>query len=426
MEYHQKLSVEAYANDHVIHQNACADRKLQKQLDHLEKMQKRQRKRFEQEEHYFQALHRVVPSMHPGDDLHTQTRGQGRGARHVLSKRLTYPTMSPHSYVVPALSCSDGLDNHCTPNAHRDILKLKGIASDAPHGYQTSKSFESVESKSVFDRNHSVVTHQKHPREHEPALDKPEVHHENIRTRRTAWLRSSEADQRFLIKGTESHLSERGPITPRHSTDIRVLSSNVKCSQFVRDNRKYLKDIIIESASSTSASTEGSNEEQKGRSERQKNSTYSDQSEWDSTSDVEERLPNIAGEKVGLRVLTAEKPSFEMRMLYQMKNGHLEVPKVDTEKNTKFQFAIGDEVTRIEKLSFGKGKLRKASSLEDRYPSPQQASNHEHSDLPSVSGTHMTLVKFLPKSKQALYLKYGSDSVEGLSNSWHAGEINRF
>ena len=381
MANHKKLADEAYANDYVIHQNAYADRKLQKELDQLERLRIKQRRRLEQEEHYFTVLHRVVPVFQPGDDANSRTCGFK--SKPGLRKRLTEPVIgSKKESVSSPLKCESAKEL-MSPRLRRELLNLRDIAFDAP---KRNKSHE----KQSLD---NVGAHYKH-------YGVPDSHAKDARTNDESQQNGrAHFDGKQLVV-TGSRMSERRQHPSQRSAyhaDKGIVSGHTKCVQYLNDNENYLQDV--DSMSLKSITSEDENAEEHAT-DSGKLSVTSNKTEFSSASDSVEKLPNI--DKVGLRVMGANPSKQEMKMLYQLKEGHLDVPKTGVANNTHCTFGTDDGLTTFEKLTL-RGNLRKSQSLDSRpVHNPFELTQSDH---PLINGTHMTLVKFLPKSMQALYLK---------------------
>lgn len=386
----KKLSDEAYANDYVIHKNACADRKLQKQLDHLEKMQMKQRRKLEQEEHYFTVLHRVVPVLQPGDDSNARSCGSKMETRPGIRKRFTEPVISVRKENALCRLKSESSKEMTSPRLRRELLSLRDIAFDAPLSRK-----EPSDGKSGKSRAKGVL-----PNHGEPL--RPEQEH------------------RLFVAGRSSNLRERRQCpSSRLSFAARqesFVNSRTKCIQYLRGSENYLHDI--ESTSLVSINGDSEAAEEDDTKDLSDVSIDSNRAERSSSSDVTERFPNI--EQLRINAMGTNQSASDVNMLYQLKEGHLDVPKQDVAKNTHCTYATESEIISIEKLSHKRRKHKNSSSFDAH--NLHRSLGITRSDPSFLNGTHMTLVKFLPKSKQALFLKNDDEVTGRLCNSWHAGE----
>ena len=390
MAHQKKLADEALASDYVVHQNACADRKLQKELDHLERMQTKQRRKLEKEEHYFTVLHQVVPIPNPGDESSPQT--SVARSRSDLQKRFTIPNMAVKSEHYSPRAKSGTLRDSTSSRIQRETLGLK----DNAHETKT-KGKDSTKQKvneSLLFRRHTVAS--------EGHLG----HRINTNAcKETRKARYSPAKDLFV---TGSRMGERRP-HPSQRAGRGSVSGRIKCMQYLNGNENYLHD-----ADSLSLKSIGSgDEEERSESVVSNNSNASECLPTD-----EEKLPNI--DKVGLRLMGYCPSKQKINMLYQLKDGQLDVPRKDSSANAHGTIETDGGLMTFKRLSLEPRKIRKSLSLGSQ---PRQVPVKAlHSDPGLVNLTHMTLVKFLPKSKQAFYLKYDCNFSGGLRKSWHAGD----
>ena len=392
MAHHKKLSDEALASDYVVHQNACADRKLQKHLDHLERLQTKQRRRLEKEEHYFTVLHQVVPLPNPGDE--TNSQAPVARSRPELQKRFTVPKMAAKSEQYSPRVKSGTLRNSTSSHIERETLNLKDNAYETKiKGKDSTK--QKLKESTLFRRHTTAVPEQAH------------LGH-MIKTNACKETRKASYSPVKDLFVTGSQMGEKR-VLPSQRAGKGNVSARTKCMQYLNENESYLHDV-----DSLSLKSMGSEDDEECSGSMASN--YSNASER--LPNDEEKLPNI--DKVGFRLMGYCPPIQKMNMLYQLKDGRLDVPRQDNSTKAHRKIESDGGLMTFRKLSLEHRKITKSLSLDShRRQMPVEA-------LPSDQGlinvTHMTLVKFLPKSKQALYLKYDCNLSGGLRKSWHAGD----
>lgn len=392
MAYHKKLADEAYANDFVIHKNACEDRKLEKQLNYLERMQLRQLKKLEQEEHYFTTLHRVVPLFQQGDDSNIRAYGSRKEqVRPSWKKRVTSLTATdqkPSAHFHPE---SANVREPPTHRFNRKLLDLRDISSYSPN---------------IFDQTLNVNAGKVGQSQHIFNRKQAPSHDERLRSISLA----SGKEQELLVTGRCKPLRERSQSSPHRLTFTSdCLDSFDKCTQYVNGNRKYL---VHETDAMSLKSLTAEHEVVEANHSNDEKSVVPDSNRSDCSSGDEEveKLPNIKQS----RVMSRKQLSNDMIMLYQLKEGHLAVPKQDLTKNTH---CTESQMVPYKRLSRANGTLSKSLSLDSH-----KNLTATKSEPPVTNINQMTLVKFLPKSKQAFYLKYDNVLTGQLCNSWHTGE----
>ena len=396
MAHHKKLTDEALVNDYVIHQNAFADRKLQKQLDQLEKMQTMELKRFEKEEHYFTVLHKVVPAFHPGDESSTQTTALKQ--RPNFKKRHTSQAIAAKSHMSEETSfqTKSGSTRRATsPRIQTEVLNLKGIARDVPDSYAASVECKHKRNNSGLCRKSAGIcdVHVRSVMAGDCRTEKKNCHSPKLDLEVTGSRlgeRKSHASQQFLRLGGD-------------------ISARTKCMQFINENGSYLHDV-------DSLALQSHENDDGEKNDGSIASNKSDVSEI-SLSD-EEKLPNIGN--VGLRLMGYNPSTQKMKMLYQLREGQLDLPQDDFSSSVLRTSAAEGELLTLKQLRFDHRRLRHSSDLElKREHAPLEAM---HSDPQLVNVAQMTLVKFLPKCKQALYLKDICNLSRDFRKSWHAGD----
>jgi len=396
MAHHKKLIDEALVNDYVIHQNAFADRKLQKQLDQLDKMQTMERRRLEQEEQYFTVLHKVVPAFHPGDELSTQTTVLKQ--RPTLKKRLTSQAIAAKSPVREEISFrtkSGSTRREMSTRFQTEVLNLKDIARDVPDSYAAS-----VECKHT--RNNSRLCRK--------STDSCDVNMRRFITGNCRKEKMNRHSPELDLEVTGSRLGERKSHTSQQFLQLGGdISAHTKCMQFVNENGSYLHEID----SLALQSLEIDNGEEKDGSIATNKSDVSEISLSD-----EEKLPNI--NNVGLRLMGYNPSMQKMKMLYQLREGELDLQQQDFSNGVQRTSETDGELLTLKQLHFDPRKLRYSSGPEPKHEhAPLEAM---HSDPQLVNVSQLTLVKFLPKCKQALYLKDICNLSRDFRKSWHAGD----
>eukprot|EP00112_Aurelia_sp_Birch-Aquarium-sp1_P024365 Seg768.4 transcript_id=Seg768.4/GoldUCD/mRNA.D3Y31 product="hypothetical protein" protein_id=Seg768.4/GoldUCD/D3Y31 len=479
MSLQKKLADEAYANEYVIHQNACADRKLQRELRHLERLQETQRRRLEQSSHYFDVLHKVVPMFDPLNEPERKEKMAHK--KPLLQKRHTEPSLVT-TQLMNDVKSRVRSETKLTPRSvksQKEITCFKGNSEDVSYNSQegrtehkTTRNFDSGNGTSLFNFNHINQHANEQPSRN--ALDRnhqtTERKSRHIRTRHLSNFQSNEISQgddkrsqgdereglypphnfawrkstnhstnqstnqqeEFYVQGRVSHLNKKiseksgshqkgSPV--RRSTDLMSKSQSI---DGINSKNTFDRTTTSDSLSIRSFSTEhGCNDTQSQRAEfkERSSSVSSNQSDGDPSNEEDETLPAVSSDKVALRI-SGDK-SKKLKMLYQLRDGHVEVPQAIETRTISRKIERNGESITIEDLSLRKRSVQKSVSLDSNAINRRQ-NNSKKTTQNIVNGAQMTFVKFLPKSRQASYLRNDTEYPRRLCNSWHAGQSTHF
>ena len=475
MSLQKKLADEAYANEYVIHQNACADRKLQRELHHLERLQETQRRRLDQSLHYFDVLHKVVPTFDPLNEPERKERMANK--RPLLKKRHTEPSLVSSQFM-NSVKSRVGSEIRLTSRpikSKEEITCFKSNSEDSSHysrqertEHENTRKFDSENDNSLFSFNcighhaseqpsrnalnrSSQVTNHKSRHTRTPCLsnfqkkglsqgdDKISQGDEKEGTypsHNFAWLKSTRQsinqEKEFCVQGKVSHLNEKilekNGSHKKGSPDRRLTDLISKTNRIddINSNKTFDETTTSDLLSIRSVSTEhgfNARKPQKITFKERSISINSNQSDGDPSNEEDETLPTVFADKVALRISSDK--SKELKMLYQLRDGHVEVPKRKETRNTSRAVEGNGGSITIDDLSLKKRFLQKSVSLDSNVINRQQNKSKKTTQN-TVKGVHMTFVKFLPKSRQASYLKNDTEYHTRLCNSWHAGQSTHF
>ena len=475
MSLQKKLADEAYANEYVIHQNACADRKLQRELHHLERLQETQRRRLDQSLHYFDVLHKVVPTFDPLNDPERKERMANK--RPLLQKRHTESSLVS-SRLMKSVKSRVGSEIRLTPTSIKskeEITYFKNNSEDSSYNsrqerteHENTRKFDSGDGNSLFNfncidhhaseqpsrnalnRNSRVTSHKsRHIRTrclsnfHKNGLSQADdkISQEDDRegmfsSHNFAWLKSTREltnqQKEFCVQGKVSHLNEKilekNGSHKKGSPDRRPTDLISKTNRIddINSNKTFDETTTSDSPSVRSITTEHGYNARKSRRIKFKErsiSINSNQSDGGLSNEEGETLPTVFADKVALRISSDK--SKELKMLYQLRDGHVEVPKTKETRNASHAMEGNGQSLTLDDLSLKKRFLQKSVSLDSSVINRQQ-NESKKTTQDTVKGAHMTFVKFLPKSRQASYLRNDTEYHTRLCNSWHAGQSTHF
>eukprot|EP00794_Sanderia_malayensis_P015016 gene15016-16566_t len=460
MTRHHHLKDEAYVNDTVIHQNACEDRKLKQELRQLDRVQHTQRRRLEHAQSYFTTLHKVVPNFNTTEDMQSMW-SPGCGSK-TQAKRGLKRNTEPRASICQLME----FDAKTRLAAQRP--------SEAESDRTRSSSFSDRDKYNDGERNSLLSARLRKSSDVFPRHTNVVENGQNLPISSNAWEKKQRHSS-LSVQGTQTRIDDRiqrimfDNEKPRKTRENNAFSPDRRPSRFARHPQQTITEAVGNDKITNGSEAVGKN----GTRRTSRNSTAynaiqrnglhnkvkdtalygcgdedSDISQASNTSECggssdssdSDTLPQLTSDEIqqqqqqiGLRVSGGRKTSQQLRMLYQIRNGHVDVRENQTpDPLLHREFRKSGERTTVDKLGpnvMGNNNFRrlKNAARSPMVPTPLGGrisaridNSRADSPMPNAmvtTGLQMTLVKFLPKSKQAFYLKYGERMMNNYSKS---------